>query len=97
MGTALKLAHEAYVHNEVPVGSVVVDESGKLIGKGRNAKEEWRDASLHGEIMAMRTAAKSLKTWRLNHCTLYTTLEPCPMCLSAMIQFRVGRLCFGGL
>lgn len=95
MRTALDLAHKAYSQGEVPVGCVVVDNSGKVIGKGQNLKEKHNDASLHGEIVTLRVAAQSLKSWRLNGCSLYVTLEPCPMCLAAMVQFRIGKLFFG--
>ena len=95
MKTALYLANSAYSEGEVPVGSVVVDSSGKVIGEGKNTKEKNKDASLHGEMVAMKMAAQSLKDWRLNDCTLYVSLEPCPMCFAAMVQFRIGALFFG--
>ena len=95
MKTALALASKAYTLGEVPVGCVVVDDSGKVIGEGYNLKEKHRDASLHAEMIALGAAAQSQGSWRLNGCTLYATLEPCPMCLAAMVQFRIGSLFFG--
>lgn len=95
MKTALSLAEQAYSQGEVPVGCVVVDDSGKVIGKGHNLKEKHQDASLHGEMVALKAAAQERGSWRLNGCSLYVTLEPCPMCLAAMIQFRIGILFFG--
>lgn len=95
MKTALALAHKAASQGEVPVGCVIVDDSGKVIGEGRNCKEKHQDASLHAEMVALKTAAQWLKNWRLTGCSLYVTLEPCPMCLAAMIQFRIGALFFG--
>ncbi|MCY4644607.1 MAG: nucleoside deaminase [Bacteriovoracales bacterium] len=95
MKTALTLADKAYREGEVPVGCVVVDPWGKVVGKGHNLKEKFCDATLHAEMVALKAAAKSLGSWRLMECSLYVTLEPCPMCLAAMIQFRIGRLFFG--
>ena len=95
MKTAFALATKADSLGEVPVGCVVVDDSGKVIGEGHNLKEKHRDASLHGEMVALRAAAQCRDSWRLNGCTLYVTLEPCPMCLAAMVQFRIGALFFG--
>ena len=95
MKTALALANKASSEGEVPVGCVIVDNSGKVIGKGQNLKEEYQDASLHAEIVALRGAAKQLKSWRLIGCSVYVTLEPCLMCLAAMVQFRVKALFFG--
>ena len=95
MTMALDLANTAYSQGEVPVGCIVVDSSGKVIGKGQNLKEKHQDASLHGEMVALRAAAQSLNSWRLNGCSLYVTLEPCPMCLAAMVQFRIKKLFFG--
>ena len=95
MHTALALAREAHNQGEVPVGCVIVDDSKKLVGKGCNLKEQYQDASLHAEMVALKAAAKNLATWRLEGCSLYVTLEPCPMCLAAMGQFRIKRLFFG--
>ena len=95
MQSALELANEAYRLDEVPIGAVVVDKSGKVIGKGHNLKEQNKDATAHAEILALQQAAKSINDWRLEGCTLFVTLEPCPMCLSAISQFRIDRCVFG--
>ncbi|MDO5707337.1 MAG: tRNA adenosine(34) deaminase TadA [Andreesenia angusta] len=79
---------------EVPVGAVVVKD-GKIIGSGFNTKEETFDTTNHAEIIAIRAASKYLKSWRLTGCTLYTTLEPCPMCAGAIMNSRLTRIVIG--
>ncbi len=95
MHRALELAEAAGQAGEVPVGAVVINSSGNLIAEGENRKERDRDPTAHAEIIAIREAAKKLQTWRLNQCTLYVTLEPCPMCAGAIIQARVKLIVYG--
>ena len=95
MRMALELAREASSEGEVPVGCVIADENGKVIGRGRNRREESADATAHAEIEAIREAGEALGSWRLDGCTLYVTLEPCPMCAGAIINARVPMLVFG--
>lgn len=80
---------------DVPVGALVVDPSGAVIGEGWNTRERDADPMGHAELMAIRQAAKRLKNWRLTDCMLYVTLEPCPMCASALLQARIGTIVFG--
>ena len=94
MSHALKLAQAAGDAGEVPVGAVVVDSSGNLIAEGENRKERDKDPTAHAEILALRSAAQTLQNWHLNQCTLYVTLEPCPMCAGAIVQARVGTLVY---
>ena len=91
---ALALAAEAAAWGDVPVGAVVVHE-GEIVGRGANRREVDKDPMAHAEILAMRQAAESLDTWRLDDCTLFVTLEPCAMCAGAMVQARLGRCVFG--
>ena len=95
MGEALALAAEAAAAGEIPVGCVVVDAEGKIIGRGRNRREERRSIIGHAEIEALEAAAKLRGDWRMDDCTLFVTLEPCPMCAGAMIMSRLGTLCYG--
>jgi len=94
MRRALVLARRAGRLGEVPVGAVVVHE-GRVIGAGRNTREADADPLGHAELAAIRAAAARLGDWRLNDCTLYVTLEPCPMCAGAIVNARVGRLVYG--
>ena len=94
MKLALKHAQYAFREKEVPVGAVVVDENGDVISASRNRVEEECDASAHAEINALRKAAKFKNNWRLIGCTLYSTLEPCPMCMSAIQSFRIKRVVY---
>ena len=91
MREALSLAEEAFSAGEVPVGAVVVKD-GKVIGRGRNRREEHQSVLGHAELEAMEQAAKVLGSWRLTGCTLYVTLEPCQMCAGAIIQSRMDRV-----
>jgi tRNA(adenine34) deaminase len=93
---ALELAEEAASHDEVPVGAIVVLQ-GKVIGLGRNQREEKKCALSHAEVEAIRMATEAVGDWRLEQCTLYVTLEPCPMCLAACQQARIERVVFGAL
>ncbi|HLP88143.1 MAG TPA: tRNA adenosine(34) deaminase TadA [Nostocaceae cyanobacterium] len=95
MEYALKLAQVAGDAGEVPVGAVIVDSSGNLVAEGVNRKEREQDPTAHAEIIAIRSAAKTLQTWRLNDCTLYVTLEPCPMCAGAIVHARLAKLVYG--
>jgi tRNA(adenine34) deaminase len=95
MRQALALAALAAGDGDVPVGAVVVDASGTVIGTGRNTRERDNDPTGHAEIVAMREAAAALGEWRLEGCTLVVTLEPCTMCAGALVAARVERLVFG--
>ena len=95
MDIALKKAEEAYKLNEVPVGAVITDFQGKILAESQNAKEANLDATAHAEILAIRKASKELSNWRLQNCIAYITLEPCPMCFSALIQSRISTIVFG--
>jgi tRNA(adenine34) deaminase len=95
MRQALALAALAAGDGDVPVGAVVVDASGTVIGTGRNTRERDNDPTGHAEIVAMREAAAALGEWRLEGCMLVVTLEPCTMCAGALVAARVERLVFG--
>ncbi len=92
---ALELAQAAGEAGEVPVGAVIVDLAGKLIAQGQNRKERDFDPTAHAEIIAIRAASGVLQDWHLNQCTLYVTLEPCPMCAGAIAHARLGKLVYG--
>jgi len=94
MRQALALAKEAAEAGEVPVGCVIVHE-GRVIGRGRNRREEKQAVSSHAEMEAMAEANAALGSWRLEDCTLYVTLEPCPMCAGAIINARIPRVYYG--
>lgn len=94
MQEALIEARKAYCLGEVPIGAVVVLEE-KIIGRGHNLRETLIDSTAHAEILAMREAARYLGDWRLVGTTLYSTIEPCPMCAGALVQFRVQTLVYG--
>ena len=96
MRQALALAQEAAAHGEVPVGCVIVRE-GRIVGRGRNRREEKQHTSSHAEMEAIRQANEALGTWRLDDCTLYVTLEPCPMCAGAIVQARIPRVVVGSM
>ena len=94
MDAALALAREAAAEGEVPVGCVIV-RKGEIVGKGRNRREKDKSALAHAEIEAIRQACENLGGWRLWECTLYVTLEPCPMCAGAIINARIPRVVYG--
>jgi tRNA(adenine34) deaminase len=94
MDQALELAREAASEGEVPVGCVVV-RNGEIVGRGRNRRETGRTALGHAEIQAISQACEKLGGWRLWECTLYVTLEPCPMCAGAIINARIPRVVYG--
>ena len=95
MSLALSLAREAYACGEVPVGAVVVGPDGQVLGRGRNRRQETGDATAHAEMEAIREACLALGGWRLEGCTLFVTLEPCPMCAGAIINARIPTVVFG--
>ena len=95
MRQALDLAAMAAGEGDVPVGAVVVDAAGTVIGTGRNTRERDADPTGHAEIVAMREAAAARGEWRLEGCTLVVTLEPCTMCAGALVAARIERLVFG--
>lgn len=96
MREALKEAQKAAQKGEVPIGAVIVSDS-KIIARGHNLKETAEDATNHAEIIAIKKASKKLGRWRLTDSTIYVTLEPCLMCMGALIQARIERLVFGCL
>ncbi len=95
MVLALEIAKQAGESGEVPVGAVIVDTAGKLIAKASNRKERDRNPTAHAEIIAIRSATAAIGTKYLETCTLYVTLEPCPMCAGAIVQARIGLLVYG--
>ena len=95
MQQALELAKDAAGHNDVPVGAVVVNQSGEVIGRGKNEREKNNDPLAHAELIAIRDAAYNLNSWRFDDATLVVTLEPCAMCAGAIAQSRFSRLVFG--
>lgn len=94
MSQALKEAHKAELIGEVPIGAVIVRD-GKIIARGHNRREILQDVTLHAELVAIRKACRRLKSWRLDGCDLYVTLEPCVMCAGAIVQSRIRSVCFG--
>ena len=94
MEAALELARQAFAEGEVPVGCVIVRE-GQIVGKGRNRRETEKSALAHAEIEAIADACRTLGGWRLWECTLYVTLEPCPMCAGAIVNARIPRVVYG--
>ena len=95
MAQALLLAESALADDDVPVGALVVDAQGTVIGRGRNTRERDGDPTGHAEIVAIREAAAARGEWRLEGCTLVVTLEPCTMCAGAIVAARLERLVFG--
>ncbi len=95
MQEALALAEEAFAAGEVPVGCVITDAEGQIIGRGRNRRRELADATAHAEMEAIREACRTLGDWRLEGCTLTVTLEPCPMCAGAIINARIPTVVYG--
>ena len=96
MREAILEAQKALALDEVPIGCVIVhDPTGAIIGRGYNRRQNDHDPTAHAEIMAMRQAGSALGHWRLLDCTLYVTVEPCPMCAGAMVNARIPRLVYG--
>ena len=94
MGVALELAKEAAAAGEVPVGCVIA-RNGEIVGRGRNRREAGKNALAHAEIEAINDACNNLGGWRLWECTMYVTLEPCPMCAGAILSARIPRVVYG--
>jgi tRNA(adenine34) deaminase len=94
MGWALKEAEKALIHDEVPVGAVVIYK-GRVIGRGYNQTESLNDPTAHAEMIAISAAANTLKSWRLEKCSLVVTLEPCAMCAGAVVLARISQLIYG--
>jgi tRNA(adenine34) deaminase len=95
MREAMSEADAAAAANDVPVGALVVDAAGRIVGRGRNRREADQDPTAHAEIIALRHAAATLGHWRLEGATVYVTLEPCPMCAGALVNARVARVVYG--
>ena len=95
MQQAILLAKEAAIKGDVPVGALVVDDAGNVIGQGANLREQNNDPTAHAEIVAIREAAKKIGSYRLDELTMVVTLEPCGMCAGAIAQSRIKRLVFG--
>jgi tRNA(adenine34) deaminase len=95
MSKALQLADQAQLHNDVPVGALVVNQMGEIIGRGKNEREKSNDPLAHAELMAIKDSAKNLNSYRFDDLTLVVTLEPCAMCAGAIAQSRFSRLVFG--
>lgn len=95
MGIALEQAELAYKAQEVPVGAILVSANGDILSRQSNLKESHFNPVAHAEVLALSEAGKKIQNWRLTDCTLYVTLEPCPMCLSAMVQSRLRQCVFG--
>lgn len=93
MEEALNMAKKAYKKNEVPIGAVIVKD-GKIISKAYNQREKKQNAIKHAEIIAIDKACKKLKSWRLDGCTLFVTLEPCPMCSGAICNARINKVVY---
>ena len=95
MYRALELARQCIADGDVPVGCVIVSPDGTVVGEGRNRREADGLATAHAEVEAINMACKALNSWRLSGCTLYVTLEPCPMCAGAIINARVDEVRYG--
>ena len=95
MAKALDLAREAAEDGEVPVGCIILDKDNNIVGRGRNRREKCSDATAHAEIEAIREACSKLGDWRLDECSIYVTLEPCPMCAGAIINSRIRNVYVG--
>jgi tRNA(adenine34) deaminase len=95
MAEALREADAAAAHGDVPIGCVIVGADSQLLARGHNQRELDHDPTAHAEILALRSAALRVGHWRLEQATVFTTLEPCPMCAGALVNARVGRLVFG--
>ena len=94
MEEALKEAQKALKKDEVPIGAVIV-KNGKIVARGRNSREKSQNALKHAEIIAINKACKRLKSWRLDGCEIYVTLEPCPMCAGAIANARISKVVYG--
>ncbi len=94
MKEAIKEAKKAYSKDEVPIGAVIVKD-GKIIARGHNLKETKKDTVKHAEIIAIEKASKKIDAWRLEDCDIYVTMEPCPMCMGAIINSRIRKIYYG--
>lgn len=94
---AIAEAKKAAAQDEIPIGAVIIDPEGKIIGRGYNRRELEQDATMHAEMIAIREACHYLKSWRLIDCSLFVTLEPCPMCAGAIINARLSNVFIGAL
>ena len=92
---AIEEALLAGADGDVPIGAIILDAAGQVIARGRNRRERDQDPTAHAEIDALRAAARARGDWHLNRCTLYVTLEPCPMCAGALVNARVARVVYG--
>jgi tRNA(adenine34) deaminase len=95
MERAIELAAHAGDAGEVPVGAIIIDANGEIVAEGENRRERDRDSTAHAEIVAIRAAGARLSNWHLDRCTLYVTLEPCPMCAGAIVAARLKLLVYG--
>lgn len=95
MARALELARQCMADGDVPVGCVIAAPDGRIVGEGRNRREADSLATAHAEVEAINMACRTLNTWRLADCTLYVTLEPCPMCAGAIINARIAEVRYG--
>jgi tRNA(adenine34) deaminase len=95
MQQALALANQAATFDDVPVGALVVNDQGEIIGVGENLREKNNDPTAHAEIVAIKNAAQKIGNWRIDDLTMVVTLEPCAMCAGAIVQTRMKRLVFG--
>ena len=95
MQQALALANQAATSDDVPVGALIVNDQGEIIGVGENLREKNNDPTAHAEIIAIKNAAQRMGNWRLDDLTMVVTLEPCAMCAGAIVQTRIKRLVFG--
>jgi tRNA(adenine34) deaminase len=96
MQVALEEAEQALAENEVPIGAVIVHDN-RVIARAHNQREQLHDPTAHAEMIAITQAAEALQSWRLDNCTLYVTLEPCPMCAGAIIQARIPTVVYGAI
>lgn len=94
MRFAFREAQQAYAEQEVPVGAVIVYQE-RIIASAHNQRETLKDPTAHAEMLAITQAAEAIQSWRLNDCTLFVTLEPCPMCAGAIVQARIPRVVYG--
>jgi tRNA(adenine34) deaminase len=95
MARSIELATNAGIAGEVPVGAIIINSNGEMIAEGENRRERDRDPTAHAEIVAIRAAGAYLNNWHLDRCTLYVTLEPCPMCAGAIVAARLSLLVYG--
>lgn len=95
MQEAIEEAKKAELLREAPIGAVIVKKNGAIVGRGHNLRETTFDPTAHAEMIAIREASKALDAWRLLECTLYVTLEPCPMCAGAVVQSRIPQVVYG--